>query len=411
MTLNPRIERLSHSFGHADLPVAGDTLIAEQKHHFFGYYGMNPWDQAGERHLALSVASDEQPPGYLDRASFGYVDRADGQFHRLGTTAGWNLQQGCMAHWVMLDGKEYVSVNELVMGDDDVPGTAAGGDICATRVHDLAGEIKRFFPTGLCALAADGHAAYGLDFVRMYHCRTVVGYTNPIDKGVLVKQPHDNGIFSFDLRDDGTAPRLLVSIDEVLKRSSVAVPKDAIAWINHVLPNPDNSAVVFVCRYNDGTSFRTSLWSMNSDASELIEEIPFGGHVSHFCWRDNQTVIVSTNNQQRHALRFMSLRRGSRRCVAYGAAALLGDSHLCFSPDGRWAIGDRYPDAEGISRLFLFDPETEQSTGLGEFLHPPMYRGDIRCDLHPRWSADSRSFTFDSIHEGTRQIYQCHLFD
>ena len=32
-------------------------------------------------------------------------------------------------------------------------------------------------------------------------------------------------------------------------------------------------------------------------------------------------------------------------------------------------------------------------------------RSGLHCDLHPRWTADGKRAVFDSIHEGTRQIY------
>ena len=43
---------------------------------------------------------------------------------------------------------------------------------------------------------------------------------------------------------------------------------------------------------------------------------------------------------------------------------------------------------------------------VGDFFVPEIYR-DIycRCDLHPRWRLDGKQIGFNSVHEGTRQVY------
>ena len=43
---------------------------------------------------------------------------------------------------------------------------------------------------------------------------------------------------------------------------------------------------------------------------------------------------------------------------------------------------------------------------IGDFFVPEVYR-DVycRCDLHPRWRPDGRQLAFNSVHEGSRQIY------
>lgn len=47
----------------------------------------------------------------------------------------------------------------------------------------------------------------------------------------------------------------------------------------------------------------------------------------------------------------------------------------------------------------------ELRVDLGRYHSPLPFRGEIRCDLHPRWSRDERQVCFDSIHEGSRQVY------
>lgn len=84
--------------------------------------------------------------------------------------------------------------------------------------------------------------------------------------------------------------------------------------------------------------------------------------------------------------------------------------HLNFSPDGRWMVADTYPDKDGIQHLALVNVDDGTFVKLGEFKHhTPAATGDMRCDLHPRWSEDGMFLTVDSIHEGGRKIYMLDL--
>ena len=53
----------------------------------------------------------------------------------------------------------------------------------------------------------------------------------------------------------------------------------------------------------------------------------------------------------------------------------------------------------------LYSPHEHVKVHLGTYHADAQFVGDIRCDLHPRWSPDGQAVTFDSVHGGTRQIY------
>ncbi|MBN2713799.1 MAG: hypothetical protein JXR97_15380, partial [Planctomycetes bacterium] len=78
-------------------------------------------------------------------------------------------------------------------------------------------------------------------------------------------------------------------------------------------------------------------------------------------------------------------------------------AHLVFSPNGKYLAADTYP-VDGWQRLGLVNVETGKLTELGRFRHPDVPIVEVRCDLHPRWSADGRYLTVDTIHFGERKI-------
>ncbi len=56
-------------------------------------------------------------------------------------------------------------------------------------------------------------------------------------------------------------------------------------------------------------------------------------------------------------------------------------------------------------KLMMYDTDEDREFLLGRFLAPEPFSGEIRCDLHPRWSRDDRRICFDSVHTGCRQVY------
>lgn len=88
-----------------------------------------------------------------------------------------------------------------------------------------------------------------------------------------------------------------------------------------------------------------------------------------------------------------------------GADVFSSDGHCSFSPDRRWMLTDTYPDGESKRTLMLYEMATGRRVDINKFYSPPELKGELRCDLHPRWSRDGSKVSIDSAHTGERQIY------
>ena len=89
-----------------------------------------------------------------------------------------------------------------------------------------------------------------------------------------------------------------------------------------------------------------------------------------------------------------------------GGETMHFDGHCIYSPDGNFITGDGYWDRNHNRHWKIVRLADEEIRDIGDFFVPPAYRNIYcRCDLHPRWRSDGRQLAFNSVHEGSRQIY------
>jgi Tol biopolymer transport system component len=82
------------------------------------------------------------------------------------------------------------------------------------------------------------------------------------------------------------------------------------------------------------------------------------------------------------------------------------DGHCLYTPDGKFVSGDGYWDGKFFRHWKIVRLEDNKVEKIGRFFVPPVYRETYsRCDLHPRWRPDGRQIGFNSVHEGSRQVY------
>jgi hypothetical protein len=262
--------------------------------------------------------------------------------------------------------------------------------------------------------------------------RPVVGYATD-DSAGLDSRPSDDGVFFVDIESGES--ELAVSLADIHDASdsqgfSVHMPADTTSasrhadghgrsrrppavpplenqpmWANHTVFSPNGDRVAFLARALTEEKWLSSLVFLDVRTREIEIGIPWGSWISHFVWLNNDTLLVSTDVTG--VAGFVELDLMRREIVPTSIQGLPVDGHPTLSPDGNYLVCDtsHHREADGCARLYGLDLLTGKRIQIGSFWAPPWCRGDVRCDLHPRFSPDGSSISFDSVHEGSRQIY------
>ena len=369
-------------------------LSASPKHHFFGYYGINPWDSATRYHLALETDFHTHRPLPEDVATVGLIHRDTHEFIPHAKTSAFNLQQGSMMHWINGGAGAEFTFNDW-----------ENGTLVSRTMNPTTGTV-RTIQGAIAAVSPTTPLAIGLNYGRMAHCRAVVGYATDTKSTDVEAQPEDDGLYQLNLQDGNS--KLVLSIADVIRASGDKQVVGKRTWFNHVLFNTDGTRLLFFCRVRHETGFYTSLWTVDPDGSDLEMQIPFGYRVSHFDWRTPTRVLVSSDILGE--MGFVEFTDGLRDFTPLGRGVLPSDGHASFSPDREWLLCDTYPrGTERLAQLMVYNIAENRKIVLGEFHHEEQFVGDIRCDLHPRWALNGKTITFDSVHEGSRQVYLVEL--
>jgi hypothetical protein len=362
------------------------------KHHFFGYYEKTPWNLSGRLLLAHEVDFNDRPPAADDRVTIGVVHvDDDNRFEALSEGHAWNWQQGAMTQWHPADPERLFIHNDR-----------RDGRLVAVVRHVNGDEVKTY-ERPVYAVAPDGKQALSLNFARLQRHRPGYGYAGVTDPWADEPHPVDDGIHLMDL--EGGTSRLIISLEQLATLNPKEGMQGAHHWINHIQFSRGGRRFAFFHIWRVGEAgWSVRFYTAKPDGSELRCLLDTG-MVSHYDWLDDRRIMIWARHPDGRD-RFLFLDDGDGSISVVGESVLTEDGHCTFSPDGKWVLNDTYPDVYQLRTLMLFDPDRGKRTDLARLRSPKdKWWGEIRCDLHPRWSRDGSKVCIDSVHSGERQMY------
>jgi len=382
-------------------------ITPEAGHYTFGYYDRCAWDPQMRYHLALRIPQQRRLPEPGETATVGLIDMRNGfAFRPVAETRAWCHQQGSMTLFLKRR-PDLFAFNDFE--------EAAGRCRPVTRVYDINGKLAATWPFNTYCHSPDGRWGASIDFSRI--TRRGYSYADAVpDPAVL--RPRDDGVWLVDL-EKGTRSLIVTYDDLIAKHPCPWEIEGRFLWLNHLIFNCDATRLMVLLRYyvQANQTWRTYMYTMRLDGSDLICSLPdfywmsrFGG-ISHQIWgRTPREILIDPNwtgngsdvvvyQEDRWPLQAERLSAGQ-----------LEAAHLVFSPNGEWIASHTYPNKGPHAFFALIRASDGAIFSMGTFRHQvPECTGDMRCDLHPRWSPDGAKITLDSIDSGERKIYMLDL--
>ena len=377
-------------------------------YHGFFFYNCSQkelfqFDPSGRYMLALRIFVEGRKVQPFDRGEVGILDlHKNNRWLKIGETTAWNWQQGCRLQWIP------GSSEEIVWND-----RSPDGKSLISKVYNMETKKTRTLPYSVYTISPDGKTALSVNFERIIHagCK-YVGIEDPYKNQWA---PDKIGIWKMNM-ETGKLDMILSVRDIAKTMFSGNLPADTAGGTLYFFRegfNPSgNRFIAFVKDVRAGGSrARTEGFSMTLDGKDIkyLYKEP-----SHHFWLNDQEIVdngthLSPDGKEtvRGYFRFIDDGTGSAKEKYFDAP----NGHITIHKNGEWILTDTYK-IDTYVYLYMYHLPTKKFVVLGKFEYKlggypfPYEPGIFRVDLHPRFTPDGRSVSFDSTHEGVgRQIY------
>ena len=359
-------------------------------HYFFGYYDLQPYDKTGTLHLAHRVKFADRLPEKEDICEVGVIDIAARRFIKIGETTAWNFQQGAFLNWFG--------------GNSIIFNAFTDGKLCS-MVKDLDGNTVKVLPMPIASLSQDKKWGLSINFARVYAFRPGYGYVGTKDKYANEKAPEKDGVFLVDVQSGKC--KLLISYAELVKKFPEPPYTEDKLVINHVTFNPSGDKFLMLLR-NFPEHGKKSTQVLVIDVDGNVKKMTDYQVNSHYSWKNDEEFIIWSVLEEGKGIYFFDAKTGKRSRLNEDILDK-DDIHCLYSPDGDCFIGDSYPYVDGYRHIYKYNVQGGSVEDLIKVKHDEPRIGDIRCDLHARFSRDGKELSFDSYCGEYRAIYRLRL--
>jgi hypothetical protein len=364
-------------------------------HTFFGYHDVSPFSHDDRLLLGFRTPVDAgtRTAGLpLELGCFDlFLQRP--RFEPFALSMAWCWQQGCRLQWYPLNGN----------GSRIVFFNVSRGGRHESCLFDVdARVVVRAIARPLYALSPDGKLGVSVNFSRLQRCRPGYGYNDIPDATAGQQAPSTDGLWLVNLLSG--AEELIFPLAGAASRDADRSMLDAEHYFNHVLWNPSGTRFLFLhlWKLTDGSRLsRAFIWDVALQTCWLLGPRK---HVSHHCWLDDEHLIVYATEPQ-SGTHYHVYHYKTGYVATIGVNVLKEDGHPSMSPTvDHLMITDTYPDRFGEQSVLLFDMQTSSVKCLARLYRPARFRGEVRCDLHPRWNRAGDRVAIDSAHSGERRL-------
>lgn len=368
-----------------------DRITPEDEYeYFFGYYDKSPWN-ADERYmLCLRAKCTWKDVSPKEKADIILIDTENNNSIKiLASTSTWNVQQGCMLQWLGPKHDKEIIYNDLV-----------SGKYCSV-ILNVETLKKRIINFPIYSVSSDGKFALSLDFSRLFNLRPGYGYCNLSELTKNIGLPNKPCIWKVDL--------ITGKVTELLKYTDFAnfeprkemLEKNSIHKVNHIMISPNGKRFMVLYRWFVRERKYTRLITCDIDGKNMYV-LNDDDMVSHCFWKNNREILAFENKRKYGTGYFLMEDKTNHFSQCW--EDIKNDGHPSYSPNGKYAIIDSYPDRNRMQSIKIMYNSKDYKE-VAQVFSPFKYDNDTRCDLHPRWDRTGKKICFDSVFEGKRELY------